>query len=151
MSDGLGELAQRRDKASQRGQIRRQPASKHAPAPVKPTPVDELPGVNPIEAATSSGDAQPATSSQKAPPRPPSRKPTTDLIRQTVYLDDLADELLEDIRAASRPRRVDANRSAVIRLALRRLRTERTPAQIVDDIEQANRAAGPQRPGRRLV
>lgn len=73
------------------------------------------------------------------------------LIRQTVYLDDDADDLLEKVRSASRRRRVDANRSAVIRLALRQLAAQLTPTQIVDAIETAGKQAGPRRPGRQMI
>lgn len=94
-----------------------------------------------------------------APPetKPAARQPakaraaTSELIRQTVYLDDAADDVLEEVRSASRRRRVDANRSAVIRLALRRLKDDLSAEQIVDEIERASKHADTSKPGRRLI
>lgn len=76
---------------------------------------------------------------------------TGELIRQTVYLDTASDDTLEAIRAAGRRRKVDTNRSAVIRLALRRLAAELTPDEVAGEIERAAAAAGPRKPGRQLI
>lgn len=121
MTDGLEELNQRRAAGTQR----RVPPPKHAPtAPGPPAPVDAAEGES--SRAKPAAQAAPVKSHRPAP-----AKATTaaELLRQTIFLDDQSDALLEDVRRASRSRRVDANRSAVVRLALRRLADELTPTR----------------------
>jgi len=53
-------------------------------------------------------------------------------VKLTLYLDQDIDRYLEDVRIqglTAQPR-VDVSRSAVVRLALRRLRSEMTPDQV---------------------
>lgn len=150
MTDGLSELANARAKATELGRSRRVPPAKHPSRPAAPAAKSEQPTIS-AEPAMVDAEAQQPTRSTTPPRSAAKPATTTELMRQTVYLDDTADDFLETIRAASRKRRVDANRSAVIRLALRHLAAELEPRQVVDEIETASRAAGTQRPGRRLV
>lgn len=139
MSNGLDALKSRVGR-------RDVPPPQHSAPAKSPTPVADVDPATPTVATT----AQPPRK-QKRPPAPPKTAPTIDLVRQTVYLDGPADDILEAVRAASRPRRIDANRSAVIRLALRRLAAELSPTEIVDEIESASRAVDSGKPGRRLI
>lgn len=126
------------------------PAAKEIVQP--PASADDLPADTATESATTDRpNTKRRTATKTGPAGPRAATSTPELIRQTVYLDDDADELLESVRSASRKRRVDANRSAVIRLALRRLAADITPTQIVDEIAKASKAADHTRPGRRLV
>jgi hypothetical protein len=67
----------------------------------------------------------------------------------SIYLDDTADAYLETVRAAARATkpRVDATRSAVVRLALNRLAEQFTPAEIVAELQRS--AATHNGPGRK--
>lgn len=110
-------------------------------------------------APTKTADQATDTPTAAAPPAtsPVARKPTqgrpaaSEPVRQTVYLDAAADDVLEEVRSASRRRRIDANRSAIIRLALRRLKDDLTLEQIVDEIERASKHADTGKPGRRRL
>ena len=145
MSNGLDQLRTARAQAAGRAPSRRVPPPKHPAAKSLPA---ENP--NPPQTAGDRGDPadQPAIADPAAARTATAAAPA---IRQSVHLDAETDAILEDIRAASRPRRVDANRSAVIRLALRRLAAELTPNQIVDQIEDAARTTTHQGPGRKLI
>jgi hypothetical protein len=67
----------------------------------------------------------------------------------SIYLDDTTDASLETVRAAARATkpRVDATRSAVVRLALNRLAEQLTPAEIVAELQRS--AAAHNGPGRK--
>ena len=67
----------------------------------------------------------------------------------SIYLDDTTDACLETVRAAARATkpRVDATRSAVVRLALNRLAEQLTPAEIVAELQRS--AAAHSGPGRK--
>ena len=73
----------------------------------------------------------------------------TDLTKVSIYLDDTTDASLETVRAAARATkpRVDATRSAVVRLALTRLAEQLTPAEIVAELQRS--AATHSGPGRK--
>ena len=73
----------------------------------------------------------------------------TDLTKVSIYLDDTTDASLEAVRAAARATkpRVDATRSAVVRLALTRLAEQLTPAEIVAELQRS--AATHSGPGRK--
>ncbi len=96
-----------------------------------------------------------------APAAPPPAQSATDLstppeaealVRASIYLDQTTDTYLEDVRTAGRRStpKVDASRSAVVRLALSRLAEQLTPAELVDELRsRADRAAGG--PGRKRL
>lgn len=85
----------------------------------------------------------------KAQPQPPvpATSPaatisTSDLAKVSIYLDEQTDTYLETVRAAARTARprVDATRSAVVRLAVTRLADQLTSEQVVAEL-QRNAAA----------
>jgi hypothetical protein len=125
-ADGLEALQAQRAKAS----ARHAPPPRHV-APAKP-PAAPMAGAHaPVEVAASAPTAQSA------------------LIRASIYLDDASDEFLEDVRVAARRAtpKVDASRSAVVRLALLRLSDELSPAEVVEQLRRrsASAANGPGR------
>jgi hypothetical protein len=94
--------------------------------------------------------APPATQHVEPPPPPPAAPPTgTDLTKASIYLDEPTDAYLETVRAAARTAkpRVDATRSAVVRLALNRLAEQFTPAEVVAELQRS--AAAHSGPGRK--
>ena len=124
--DGLEALQAQRAKAS----ARHAPPPRHT-APPKPPP------------ASPGGVAAPPSvaallSSAKAA-----------LVRASIYLDSASDEFLEDVRVAARRAtpKVDASRSAVVRLALLRLADEIGPDEVVAELRRrsASAANGPGR------
>jgi hypothetical protein len=121
------------------------------PAPAAPTqpsggPPDRLP-----EAVTASAPAAPTS---PAPTEQAAEKPSSESagapVRVTLYVDRQADEFMEAARIlglSARPK-VDISRSAVVRLAMRRLMADMTPEQVKQLLErQEVRADGP---GRKL-
>lgn len=93
----------------------------------------------------------PATQHVESPAPPPVAPPTagTDLTKASIYLDEPTDAYLETVRAAARTAkpRVDATRSAVVRLALNRLAEQFTPAEVVAELQRS--AAAHSGPGRK--
>jgi hypothetical protein len=91
---------------------------------------------------------QPATVGGPAP-RPTHLAKATDLAKVSIYLDDATDTYLETIRAAARTTRprVDATRSAVVRLALTRLADQLNSEQVVAELQR--NAAAHTGPGRK--
>jgi len=88
-----------------------------------PTPPAPLARVSraPEQVEAVASDGPPATATAVEPP-----------IKMTFYVDQDMDRYLEDVRIqglTSRPK-VDVSRSAVVRLALRRLREEMNPEQV---------------------
>lgn len=162
MSDGLAALTAQREKA--RNSSRRVPPSRHAPksAPDENT-LGEEPGAqrrsrpSPPTAvlAEQSHQAQ-ADTPRKFPSAMSSTSNTGDvdqpLMRATIYVDSVSDAWLEDIAVLgrrSRPR-IDASRSAVVRMALERLRRDMTPEQITAELH-ARAQIAPKRPGRKRI
>lgn len=87
-----------------------------------------------------------------APPEPiaPAGGATnSDLTRVSIYLDEQSDAYLETVRSAARNARprVDATRSAVVRLALTRLADELDAAEVIAELQR--NAAGHTGPGRK--
>jgi hypothetical protein len=117
--DGLDALQQQRAKASSR----HAPPPRHAPPKAAPTA------------------ALPASAASPLPPA--GQDPATGLIRASIYLDGPADEFLEDVRSAARRStpKIDASRSAVVRLALLRLSDELTPADVVTQLRLRSQSA----------
>lgn len=73
----------------------------------------------------------------------------SELAKVSIYLDESTDTYLETVRAAARTTRprVDATRSAVVRLALNRLAGQLTPGEVVAELQR--NAAGHTGPGRK--
>ncbi|OKH66469.1 hypothetical protein EB73_20015 [Mycobacterium sp. SWH-M3] len=95
---------------------------------------------------------EPSKAQPQAAPAPGAATPPasgTDLTKVSIYLDDTTDASLETVRAAARATkpRVDATRSAVVRLALTRLAEQLTPAEIVAELQRS--AATHSGPGRK--
>jgi hypothetical protein len=133
MADGLDSLTAMRSKSTT--SRRAIPPPRHQP---RRTPVD-MPAAPSPAAVSEPPKAQPAT--------PPASG--TDLTKVSIYLDDTTDASLEAVRAAARATkpRVDATRSAVVRLALTRLAEQLTPAEIVAELQRS--AATHSGPGRK--
>jgi hypothetical protein len=82
-------------------------------------------------------------------PTPARPAPPTDLTKVSIYLDEPADAFLETVRTAARfaKPRVDATRSAVVRLALTRLAEQLHPSDLVAELQR--KAATHTGPGRK--
>ncbi|WP_237075783.1 hypothetical protein, partial [Mycobacteroides abscessus] len=119
---------------------RRVPPPRHQP---RQTPVD-MPAATPAAPT-----AAPAAAPPPAAPKSPRPAPTTELTKVSIYLDDPTDAYLETVRGAARTARprVDATRSAVVRLALNRLAEQLDPAEVVAELQR--KAAGHSGPGRK--
>ncbi|WP_205874389.1 hypothetical protein [Mycobacterium camsae] len=105
--------------------------------PGRPAPIPQ-PAVRPA-APPQPGAASPMV----RPPRP------TELTKVSIYLDEPADAFLESVRTAARfaKPRVDATRSAVVRLALTRLAQQLHPSDLVAELQR--KAATHTGPGRK--
>lgn len=136
MADGLDSLTAMRNKTT--ASRRTLPPPRHQP---RQTPV---PMPNP---------APPATSAPASPPAPAQAPAAgtggTELAKVSIYLDESTDTYLETVRAAGRTAkpRVDATRSAVVRLALNRLADQLSPAEVIAELQR--NAAGHTGPGRK--
>lgn len=140
MADGLDSLTAMRSKSTT--SRRTIPPPRHQP---RRTPVD-------MPAAPSPTTTSEPPKAQPTDPAPTSATPPasgTDLTKVSIYLDDTTDASLETVRAAARATkpRVDATRSAVVRLALTRLAEQLTPAEIVAELQRS--AATHSGPGRK--
>lgn len=89
---------------------------------------------------------RPAAPPQTGAPSSPVR---TELTKVSIYLDEPTDAFLETIRTAARfaKPRVDATRSAVVRLALNRLAQQLHPSDLVAELQR--KAAAHPGPGRK--
>lgn len=136
MADGLDSLAAMRTKSAT--SRRTMPPPRHQP---RSTPV-EMPATTPPPAPA---ETSPVV---EQPTRPPPQS-STDLTKVSIYLDDTTDGYLETVRTAARTAkpRVDATRSAVVRLALNRLADQLGPAEVVAELQR--NAAGQTGPGRK--
>ncbi len=139
MADGLDSLTAMRSKSTT--SRRTIPPPRHQP---RRTPV-EMPAATPLATASEPPKAQPAAPVRATPPPATG----TDLTKVSIYLDDTTDAYLETVRAAARATkpRVDATRSAVVRLALNRLAEQLTPPEIVAELQRS--AAAHNGPGRK--
>ncbi|MCH9731401.1 MAG: hypothetical protein K0U84_17300 [Actinomycetia bacterium] len=140
MADGLDSLTAMRSKSTT--SRRTIPPPRHQP---RRTPVD-MPAAPSPAAVSEPPKAQPPAAPVSAATPPASG---TDLTKVSIYLDDTTDASLEAVRAAARATkpRVDATRSAVVRLALTRLAEQLTPAEIVAELQRS--AATHSGPGRK--
>ena len=141
MADGLDSLTAMRSKSTT--SRRTIPPPRHQP---RRTPVD-MPAAPPPAAAPEPPKAPPPAAAAPSAAIPPTTG--TDLTKVSIYLDDTADAALEAVRAAARATkpRVDATRSAVVRLALTRLAEQLTPAEVVAELQRS--AATHSGPGRK--
>lgn len=173
MPDGLDALENRRPSTNRRiPPSRHKPRT--TPVPVKAAeevaadtppaaeakPAKARESAGPAAPAETPGTPSPSKTNSKAvtPPKKassPSAKDASEapvverLAKHTIHLGSVEDEFLEDVFIAgrrSKAGRVDANRSAVVRLALRRLADEQTPAQIVDTIRKGTSKPATGRP-----
>lgn len=139
MPDGLDSLAAMRTTKTATSR-RTLPPPRHQP---RSTPVQMPEPVAP----------PPTTPHVEQPPPPPPQAAVppagTDLTKASIYLDEPTDAYLETVRAAARTAkpRVDATRSAVVRLALNRLAEQFTPAEVVAELQRS--AAAHSGPGRK--
>jgi hypothetical protein len=139
MADGLDSLTAMRTKTGSRRSL---PPPRHQP---RRTPVDMPDPAPPVEPQTP-GTPAAAPAAADIPPPPTA---STDLTKVSIYLDELTDTYLETVRGAARTAkpRVDATRSAVVRLALNRLADQLGPAEVVAEL--GRNAAGHMGPGRK--
>lgn len=129
----------------------RERARRSMPPPRHPVPPD---ATRPASAATADsveadqGFAAGPRLSPGSSPRAPSPEATGATFKVTLYVDRQTDEFMEATRVTgltSRPK-VDVSRSAVVRLALRRLMDEMSPAEVKTLLEhQAVHSTGPGR------
>lgn len=133
MTDGLALLNQKRE------QRRRSiPPPRHPAAPLPSAPPNE--GVLPLrQEVVDKRDAlvelrvdQQPTGSAVAMPD----EGETELYRSTIYFGQAEDRFLEEVRGVARRSKpkVDATRSAVVRLAVKRLLNELSPSQVVEEL-----------------
>lgn len=133
--DGLASLDAQRVRARRtmppaRHPVTAAPAPAPAPIPVQPSPVatDEAPVRERPEAEAKLG-------------------PVGSPIKVTLYVDPEADDYMEAVRIqglTARPK-VDISRSAVVRLAMRRLMAEMNPGEVKALLERQQVATGPGR------
>ncbi|RJK92529.1 hypothetical protein [Vallicoccus soli] len=162
--NGLASLTAKRERARRAMPPPRHPRVREATAdPSSPMPHDpdsELPEpAAPLKRETQQPAPDVALKAAAAPektagaePTPPTPSPSPEEIgatfKVTLYVDRSTDEFMEAARVAgltSRPK-VDVSRSAVMRLALRRLMDDMTPEQVKQHLEaQAVRTTGPGR------
>ena len=152
MPDGLDSLSAMRAKTA--GSRRSLPPLRHQPRRT-PVPMPDPPPAPTHEAVT------PASAVSDLPPPAAVTQPTTpvmpvpaagaasELTKLSIYLDETTDNYLETVRAAARTARprVDATRSAVVRLALTRLAEQLNPAAVVAELQRS--AATHTGPGRK--
>jgi hypothetical protein len=140
--DGLARLTAQRDRARRSMPAPRHPvvaAPEQRSEPTAPVPalISEIPPV-PTRPAVSAGAPRPGSAVEE----------TGATFKVTLYLDRETDEFMEAVRVeglTSRPK-VDVSRSAVVRLALRRLMDEMGPGEVKALLEgQAVRSTGPGR------
>lgn len=159
--NGLATLTAKRERARRAMPPPRHPRPNSAPDGAVPTDAaprtPDEPVAEPPEAATPGGDQEAAqtptptgpAAPETAPPTPsPSPEETGATFKVTLYVDRATDEFMEAARVAgltSRPK-VDVSRSAVMRLALRRLMDDMTSDQVKQHLEsQVVRTTGPGR------
>jgi hypothetical protein len=133
MADGLDSLTAMRNKTTT--SRRSLPPPRHQP---RQTPV-QMPNPVPTPAAPPAPAPAPAAAGASG----------TELTKVSIYLDESTDAYLETVRTAARTAkpRVDATRSAVVRLALNRLADQLSPTEVIAELQR--NAAGHTGPGRK--
>jgi hypothetical protein len=146
VTDGIAAM---KDKAAQRRHIppTRNPVSVESSEAPKTSESVVIDGQEPITDKTPPAAPEPTAPS---PPQHASKRPLRvtkvpeetlpvelgDLYRSTIYFNEAEDTFLEDVRGAARRSKpkVDASRSAVVRLAVRRLLADLSASQVVDEL-----------------
>lgn len=142
-TDGLAAMRKTREEASARG--KKNASARHAPPPRHPAKV-RPPVADPVTDVAPTTDAVESTVVTDPVQAPPTAAPAVTtpgadavvpLVRSTIYLDEHASTWLEDIAIAGRRARpkVDASRSAVVRLALERLMATTTVDEVVAELQ----------------
>lgn len=128
MPDGLDRLEAQRAKRARPS--RALPPPRNAPRAV-PVDVDPLP-LPERDVLTDDRSVAPPSSAAEVP----------ELVKASLYLDQDTDEFLEAVRIAGRRAKpkIDASRSAAVRLALNQLAATLSPAEVVEEL---NRRAPP--------
>jgi len=138
--NGLASLAAQRERAR-----RSMPAPRHPVTIEDPAPASDTTANPPATAAPASPVPAPEPTQRRSAPSPVDQGVT---FKVTLYVDRDTDEFMEAARVeglTSRPK-VDVSRSAVVRLALRRLMDEMSPAEVKTLLAgQALRSTGPGR------
>ncbi|OBK25097.1 hypothetical protein A5634_02110 [Mycobacterium asiaticum] len=95
------------------------------------------------------GPAPAAPAPLPTPPAPAPSAPPSELTKVSIYLDEATDAFLETVRTSARfaKPRVDATRSAVVRLALTRLAAQLHPTDLIAELQR--KAATHTGPGRK--
>lgn len=141
-NDGIASLIGANDAARR--------SARKVPPPRHPRKQPAAPAAEP-KAVVLTEDAEPApqdrAAASTAPVPEPAAAPT---IARSVQLDDASEDLLDRIRTAGRRQRVDANRSAVIRFALRQLEAQLSPEQVAAALKK-NAGNQPKGAGRRAL
>lgn len=150
MPDGLDAMTAMRAKST--ASRRALPPPRHQPR-TTPVPMPDLPTAQPAK-QPELAPVQPTPSATKKPAATPATviattSSTSDLAKVSIYLDEPTDTYLETVRAAARTARprVDATRSAVVRLALTRLADQLNSDQVVAELQR--NAAAHTGPGRK--
>lgn len=128
-TDGLTSMFNANDQA-------RRSARKVAPPrhPRKDRPTSSTaPTVDVIAAPDQPSGVAPAA----ATVQPPEAVTEPSTVARSVQLDEASEDLLDQVRTAGRRQRVDANRSATVRLALRRMREQLSPEQIAAELKKS--------------
>ena len=166
LTDGLEALTQQRARATAtkkgKGPSRAVLKPKHPARPIEDAGQAAAVASDPASASTESSSTAPVASVgpvASVPPAETAAESATEtasvsvpLRRLTFYLDEQAHEWLEDIAFAGRRSkpRVDASRSAVVRLALERLMDQMGVDAVVTELQgRAQRA--PDSPGRKRI
>lgn len=155
--NGLASLAQARQRAR-----RTMPPPRHPAAPLHLASADTQPNDQSLGPGTEEQLPTPATPLARVARAPEQVEPVASEdvsatsgtveppVKMTFYVDQAMDRYLEDVRIqglTSRPK-VDVSRSAVVRLALRRLREDMNPEQVKTLL--AAQPTDPTKTGRKL-
>lgn len=140
MTDEMDGLAALTAKRSEKRPGRTLPPSRNPPRiPSAVAPKAELATASREEVGGSMGPATAESPARKSPEEQESASNLIDtqpLEKASIYLDPPSDDFLESVRITGRRSkpRVDASRSAVVRLALARLSEQMAPDQVVREL-----------------
>lgn len=147
---GLTQLEQRREAAAVTGGRRqRQVPPPKNPKAALPDPLPPAPAAAALDTSAESAPELAADPETSTRPAPVPATPAAAGVKVTLYVDGVTDEFMEAARIeglTARPK-VDISRSAVVRLALRRLMAEMSPAEVKALLERQE--VDNSRPGRK--
>lgn len=129
--EGIAQLNQQRE-AAKRASARTRAQPRHKPKE-RPAPPEQAP------AAPAAGTPEQTPEPAKKPtPAEPKAAPVSPLTRATIYLDETAETLLEEVEILGRRQRprVSVSRSTIVRVALERLGEELNPEQILQLVRE---------------